>query len=140
MIEAGHRSDVAIVLNPTLIDFEGVSALLDAVGMRARTVDALERAVQASTDTVIAVCNDKVVGFGRLITDGVYYGSLWDIAVCPSVQGNGVGSQIVQALVGRAQFRGLYMVGLFTDSYNDVFYEKLGFKVLTNVHAMTTLT
>jgi ribosomal protein S18 acetylase RimI-like enzyme len=133
-----HEVTIEVLQDSAEVDLHAVSLLLELVGMRARSIADLHRAVDASTDTAVALHGPDVIGFGRLITDGVYYGSLWDIAVLPDFQRRGVGRRIVQALIEKARARGLYMIGLFTSNYNDLFYENLGFKVISDVHAMTT--
>jgi N-acetylglutamate synthase-like GNAT family acetyltransferase len=124
--------------NPCDIDLAEISKLLDRVHMRARPVNLLSRAVAASTQVVV-VTDDKgtVVGFGRLISDGVYYGTLWDIAVHPDVQRQGIGLAIVARILKKCEDLNLAMVGLFTEKHNRTFYERIGFKMINSIHAMT---
>jgi ribosomal protein S18 acetylase RimI-like enzyme len=72
-----------------------------------------------------------------MISDHVYYGTIWDVAVRPDMQGTGIGSRIVALLLRRARRRKLYMIGLFTAAHNRSFYERMGFSFLDDVHAMT---
>jgi N-acetylglutamate synthase-like GNAT family acetyltransferase len=124
--------------NPLNIDLVSVSALLEIVGMRARPVDAMARAIRASTE-VLAVYNDRdtLVGFGRLISDGTYYGTLWDIAVHPNFQKLGIGKVITARLLAKCRSLGLGMVGLFTARHNRQFYSSVGFTMVDDIHAMT---
>lgn len=118
-------------------ELAAASKLLAAVGMRRREVGALRKAIANSDAVVVARDGDELVGFGRLISDGVYYGSLWDIAVAPDRQGRGIGRLLVERLLSIAKTRRYYMTGLFTASHNFEFYEKHGFAVVRDVHAMT---
>jgi ribosomal protein S18 acetylase RimI-like enzyme len=99
----------------------------------------MRRAVSASSDVVVAYYDDELVGFGRMISDCTYYGTIWDVAVHPDRQRAGIGTQILTSLLCRAKRRKLYMVGLFTASHNRAFYENLGFTFFDDVHAMTCL-
>ena len=124
--------------NPPKIDLVRVSDLLEVVGMRARSIEAMAQAIRASTE-VLVVYNDRdvLVGFGRLISDGTYYGTLWDIAVHPNFQKLGVGKVIAARLLAKCRSLGLSMVGLFTASHNRQFYARTGFVMLDDIHAMT---
>jgi N-acetylglutamate synthase-like GNAT family acetyltransferase len=124
--------------NPPNIDLVSVSTLLEIVGMRARSIDAMERAIRASTE-VLVVYNDKdtLIGFGRLISDGTYYGTLWDIAVHPNFQKLGIGKVITARLLAKCRSLGLAMVGLFTATHNCQFYSSAGFTMVDDIHAMT---
>jgi 6,7-dimethyl-8-ribityllumazine synthase len=124
--------------NPPNIDLSSVSELLAIAGMRARSIDAMARAIKASTE-VLVVYNDRdtLVGFGRLITDGSYYGTLWDIAVHPMFRKLGIGKVITARLLDKCRSLGLAMVGLFTARQNRQFYSSAGFVMLDDVHAMT---
>jgi GNAT superfamily N-acetyltransferase len=130
---------VHLVQAPGALDYQAVSALLASVGMRARDPVAMARAVEASTSVVAAYRGDDLVGFGRLISDGVYYGTIWDVAVSRVVQGQGIGRAIVEALLATAREQRLYMLGLFTALHNRSFYQALGFTLLDDIHPMTAV-
>jgi ribosomal protein S18 acetylase RimI-like enzyme len=55
--------------------------------------DALCEAISASWYTLSAYDNDDLVGFGRVISDGVLYALICDLIVKPSYQGQGIGSR-----------------------------------------------
>jgi ribosomal protein S18 acetylase RimI-like enzyme len=125
------------VVNPSDVDLTAVSRLMATVGMRKRDRRTLKRALAASSDVVVAHAGDELIGFGRMISDGVYYGSIWDVAVVRKFQDQGIGSRILELLLSCATKRRLYMVGLFTAAYNRAFYERMGFQFHDDIHAMT---
>jgi N-acetylglutamate synthase-like GNAT family acetyltransferase len=138
--KSSHDIDqLRLVLNPSELDLAKVVALLDSVGMQPRKLRQMRRAVSASSDVVAAYVDKELVGFGRMISDCVYYGTIWDVAVQPDKQRVGIGTRIMTLLLRRAKQHKLYMIGLFTASHNRTFYEKLGFKFFNDVHAMTCL-
>jgi len=131
------RPDVKLVSDFRRINVSDVSKLLASVGMRRRNPAAMRRAITASSDIAVAYLGDELVGFGRMISDLTYYGTIWDVAVREDLQGLGIGNQIMKLLLSKAKKSRLYMVGLVTSSDNKTFYEQLGFEFLEDVHAMT---
>jgi N-acetylglutamate synthase-like GNAT family acetyltransferase len=124
--------------NPPKVDLLDVSNLLEIVGMGTRSIDTMAEAIRASTEIVVVYSDrDTLIGFGRLISDGTYYGTLWDIAVHPQFQKLGVGKLIVARLLAKCRRLQLKMVGLFTALHNRQFYESSGFAMLDHIHAMT---
>jgi ribosomal protein S18 acetylase RimI-like enzyme len=129
--------NVVRVTSADEIDVRALSGLLAAVGMRRRTNSRMRAAITASTDVYAAYMGDRLVGFGRLVSDATYYGGIWDMAVEPKLQHAGIGARILNHLLRSARSRGLVMVGLFTASHNKEFYERYGFKFHSDIHAMT---
>ncbi len=80
---------------------------------------------------VIAVCNDEVIGMGRLVGDGVMYWYLQEIIVLPEFQGKGIGTRIVDRLLEYIKDNtppGTFVsIGLTAATGKDTFYEKFGF-------------
>jgi GNAT superfamily N-acetyltransferase len=121
------------------IDLAALSRLFFTVGMRRRTASRMRTAIAASSDVYAAYRGDRLVGFGRLLSDGAYYGSIWDMAVEPDMQHTGIGAAILDELLRCARSRRLVMLGLFTATHNREFYERYGFKFHPDIRAMTHL-
>lgn len=128
---------IRVVKSLSRAQLSRVSSLLGACGLRKRDLRRLRNAVAGSVAVAIAVEGRQLVGFGRLLGDSVYYASLWDIAVEPDFQGQGIGSAIVRELLKIARRQRLRMVGLFTANKNRRFYQQFGFRMLRNVYPMT---
>ena len=119
------------------LDLKAISDLMAEVGMRPRDPVQMQRALEHSSDVVVAESDDlTLLGFGRLVSDRVYYGTVWDVAVRLSHQRRGIGTDIVRQLLGCAARRRLSMLDLSTIKSNRAFYENLGFKFQDDVHAM----
>lgn len=58
-----------------------------------------EKALKNSLYTIVAVKDKQVVGMGRLVGDGIYY-MVVDVVVHPTCQKNGIGSMIMNMLIG----------------------------------------
>jgi ribosomal protein S18 acetylase RimI-like enzyme len=136
---AGFEVNVARISSADEVDLVTLGRLFDKVGMRLRDPSDMRRAIAASTDVYAAYVAGRLVGFGRMISDAVYYGSIWDMAVEPDMQHAGIGSRILDELLKCASHRGLMIVGLVTASHNREFYERHGFEFHSDIHAMTRL-
>lgn len=95
---------------------------------RAEPAD-LARALSASWATVSAYAGGELVGFGRVISDGVLYAVLFDVIVDPDHRRRGIGREIVRRLLARCADAGIRDVQLFSAAGKVRFYERLGFHV-----------
>jgi len=75
---------------------------------------------------------EKLVGFARVLTDGVYRGLLDDVVVDGEFRGCDVGKEMLNRIVER--FGHLYELLLGCQDDLVPFYEKFGFKVEKNPH------
>lgn len=100
-------------------------------GFRDRPIEQVEKALENNLFDVIAVCNDEVIGMGRLVGDGVMYWYLQEIIVLPEFQGKGIGTRIVDRLLEYIKDNttpGTFVsIGLTAATGKDTFYEKFGF-------------
>ncbi|MDO8371337.1 MAG: GNAT family N-acetyltransferase [Pseudomonadota bacterium] len=78
--------------------------------------------------------DDKLVGVGRALADGVDCAYICDIAVLPSHQGTGLGQQIVGKLVNLS--RGHRKIILYAVPGKEGFYRKLGFRRMRTAMAI----
>lgn len=102
-----------------------------ATGFRDRPIEQVEKALESNLFDVIAVCNDEVIGMGRLVGDGVMYWYLQEIIVLPEFQGKGIGTRIVDRLLEYIKDNttpGTFVsIGLTAATGKDTFYDKFGF-------------
>ena len=92
---------------------------------RAGKLSKIKEAFLSSYRVVTAWDGDRIIGAGRLISDGVCYGWIHDMAVLPDRQKTGIGKQVVAELLHGNE--GL-LIGL-TSAFDAVeFYHKQGFK------------
>jgi ribosomal protein S18 acetylase RimI-like enzyme len=78
--------------------------------------------------------NDKLVGAGRALADGLDCSYICDIAVHPEYQGLGLGKKIVENLVRLSQ--GHRKIILYANPGKEGFYSKLGFKKMNTAMAI----
>ena len=78
--------------------------------------------------TDVALCawdGDRLVGFGRVLTDFVYRATIWDVIVDEAYQKQGIGAEIVQRILHHPRLKKVELFWLCTRRPG--FYEKLGF-------------
>ena len=66
---------------------------------RKRETEKIRRAFENSYRFVIAWDGDKVIGAGRLISDGECYGWIHDVAVLASYRKQGIGRTVVEKII-----------------------------------------
>ncbi len=79
-----------------------------------------------SQAVVSAWCGQRLVGFGRATSDGIYRAVLWDVVVDGQLQGLGIGRLVVEALLECPAVARAERIYLMTTN-SAGFYEKLGF-------------
>jgi len=119
---------MALKLQKTVegIDWKQVHALFEKVGWGNRTVSRLKRAFEQSGIVRFAFEDGELVGVGRVLTDGEFYATLYDIVVPPEQQGKGIGRDIVLSML--EDIEGLNWILLTSTPGNEPFYHRLGFR------------
>jgi GNAT superfamily N-acetyltransferase len=87
----------------------------------------LGRALEGSWYVLSAYDGHKLVGIGRVVSDGVLYAMIYDMIVMPSHQGKGIGTAILEKLIARCKRERLRDVQLFSAKGKMQFYRKRGF-------------
>lgn len=72
--------------------------------------------------------NDRLIAFGRMISDGVYQALICDVMVDPTYQKQGLGKKIIEELLNKCKESGIQSVQLFSAKGKQDFYKKLGFE------------
>ncbi|MGH7255551.1 MAG: GNAT family N-acetyltransferase [Nitrospirales bacterium] len=81
----------------------------------------------AQTDLAISAWDgDRLVAFGRVLTDYVYRASIWDMIVDRAYQGQDIGTEIVLRILHHPSLKRVDLFWLCTRDKQS-FYEKLGF-------------
>ena len=83
--------------------------------------------LERSWARIFAYDGDTLVATGRVVSDGVLYGMIYDLITLPSHQGRGIGSVILERLVARCQDAGLRGIQLYSARGKADFYAKRGF-------------
>jgi len=107
------------------IDWELVPEILKTVGMSYHEADIHRKTFSASAAVVFVFDDQRLVGFGRAISDGLIQAAIYDVAVLPDCQGQGIGKQIIDKIV--AALPGCNFI-LYASPGKEIFYEKLNFR------------
>ena len=105
-------------------DWNRVREILQTVGMGHHSAQTHRKAFEASHMTIFAYRGDQLVGFGRAISDGQYQAAIYDCAVIPEFQGNGIGSEIIRLMVEQLTHCNII---LYASPGREGFYEQQGF-------------
>jgi N-acetylglutamate synthase-like GNAT family acetyltransferase len=112
------------------INLDRLKQLFDrgAFWARDRRIEDLDRAISASNPVISAWDNDRMVGFARATSDGVYRATIWDVVVDPDYQGLGLGRKLIETILAHPHMVGVEKVYL-TTTHQQGFYERMGFEV-----------
>ena len=114
-----------------------LQALLDGHSFWAqgRSLEQLRRMLAGSQAVVSVWRGDRLVGFGRASSDGVFRAVLWDVVVAGEEQGQGLGRRIVESLLTAPALRHVERVYLMTTN-SAGFYAQLGFTAISHQNLM----
>lgn len=92
------------------------------------TYDQLFSGICNSWHTVSIYCNTNLIGFGRILSDGIYQTFICDVMVDPDYQNMGIGRKVITALLDKCDSSGIKWVQLFSAKGKQHFYQKFGFE------------
>ena len=123
-------------LGPNLKPTKGLLKLqqflhLNAFWAKDRTINDLRKCL-ANSDVIISLWSDnKPVGFGRALSDGIYRGVLWDIVIDQNHQGKGYGKMILENILESKPIKNTKKIYLMTTSKKS-FYSQFDFKEVSS--------
>ncbi len=92
------------------------------------TSNELFESIQNSSYCISAYDDDKLVGFGRMLSDGIAHAVLFDVILIPEFQRKGIGRKITEKLLEVCRANKIRDIQNFCANGKIGFYEKLGFK------------
>lgn len=104
---------------------ERLVSLYALAGMGTKDPSMLSEAFAQSFAVATVWQDGELCGAGRVVSDGVYYASIFDVAVRPDKQRKGIGSQIMAALESTVPSCLIYLTSTFG---NEEFYSTLGYR------------
>ena len=113
-------------------DFKQLQELYESLGWNSLnlTVKEIEKMCLQSWYAIYAFDQEKLVGMGRVISDGVITGLVCGICVLPSYQANGLGKEIINNIVQHCEHHRVIPQLMCVESLES-YYEELGFKKFT---------
>lgn len=122
-------SHIQFCADKSKVDLEQLQRLFakTAFWARERNIDDLEIAIANSNPVVTVWDGERLIGFARATSDGVYRAGIWDVVVDPNYQGVGLGRKLVQTVLSHPLVSKVERVYL-TTTHQQSFYERIGFK------------
>ena len=109
------------------INWKEVRNIIKTVGMSYVDEEIHKKSFENSYTVVFIFDNEKLIGFGRAISDGVRQSSIYDAAILPEYQGFGVGKLIIENIINNTPTCNFI---LYASPGKEGFYESLGFRKL----------
>ena len=114
----------------TLPDADAYFELFESTGWNQEyrlTCEELRAAASRSWFLLAGYRDGRLVGTGRVVSDGVLHALIVDVIVSPECQGQGIGASIMERLVERCRTARIRDVQLFSAKGKAPFYRRLGF-------------
>jgi ribosomal protein S18 acetylase RimI-like enzyme len=92
-----------------------------------RNIDDLQIAIANSNPVVTVWDRQRLIGFARATSDGIYRAAIWDVIIDPDYQGVGLGRKLVETVLSHPLVSKVERVYL-TTTHQQSFYERIGFK------------
>jgi len=122
MIAYDDRSMPAVMDYLTLVESTGWPGIAEK-GPRK-----MSEALAGSWYIVCAYDGDRLVGSGRVVSDGAHQALICDLIVLPEYQGKGIGSEILTRLLKKCREHDITMVSLFAAQGKGGYYKRFGFE------------
>ena len=116
------------------IDWDELSALYRIAPLGEKPPDALRTVFANSMFVRFVYADDRLVGAGRALADGLDCAYIADVAVHPDHQGAGLGQALIRRLLDAAS--GHRKVILYANPGTEAFYRRLGFLSMNTAMAV----
>lgn len=92
-----------------------------------RRVEDLAVAIANSKPVISAWDQERLIGFARATSDGVYRATIWDVVVHPDYRRSGLGHKLVETMLAHPHMNRVERIYLIT-THQQRFYERIGFQ------------
>ena len=122
-------SHIQFCLDKSKIDLNQILQLLQvgAFWAKSRSRERMEIAITNSNPVVTVWDNERIIGFARATSDGVYRAGIWDVVIHPDYRGWGLGRKLVETVLTHPDVNRVERVYLTTTNQQS-FYERIGFE------------
>lgn len=100
---------------------------LGAFWAQERSVEDLSVAIANSEPAISVWDGERLIGFARATSDGIYRATIWDVVIHPDYRGAGLGRKLVETVLSHPRMNRVERVYLFT-THQQRFYERIGFE------------
>lgn len=110
------------------MDLPLLKNIYQSVGWMKHDEAIIKKVFDASTHKVFVMEDEKIIGFARALSDGVFNATIYDVVVHKDFQNKGVARIALTDLL--KQLDPVSCIQLIATTGNDTFYKKFGFKKL----------
>lgn len=128
------NKDLKWIYDSKNIDFNELSNLYKIAPLGDKTVEDLKVVFANSMYKCFVYDEEKLVGVGRALADGVDCSYICDVAIHPEYQGKGLGKSLVRKLIKLSCDHNKII--LYSYPGKEEFYVKLGFAKMNTAMAM----
>ena len=100
-------------------------------------IDTLYKSLENSFIMVTAYDNDALVGFGRIISDGIIHAYIVDVIIHPNYRGMGYGKYIRNELINKCKSFNIPDIQIIENNYSTHFSNKS--KISTRQESIATI-
>ncbi|ANE85578.1 MULTISPECIES: GNAT family N-acetyltransferase [Bacillus] len=113
-------------------DFNGLLSLYESLEWNSLklTVNELERMCKQSWYAIYVFNDKRLVGMGRVISDGVITGIICGVGVLPKYQSSGIGKEIVERLIQHCEQNKVIPQLMCVEKLQS-YYESIGFEAFS---------
>jgi ribosomal protein S18 acetylase RimI-like enzyme len=124
-----NQSQIRFSDRHTEIDLYQLQELFNigAFWAKGRSIEDLSIAISHSKPVISSYDGEKLIGFARATSDGIYRATIWDVVIHPEYRGLGLGTKLVEIILSHPHMQWVERVYLMT-TYQKEFYEKIGFQ------------
>ena len=126
-----NRIQETVLFRETLPELKEYWDLFQTTGWNQEynfSIQDLTNAVHNSWYAISMYHSNTLIGFGRVIADGVHHALIVDLMIHPDYQNNGLGSRLLDKLVSKCKEHRIRDIQLFAAKDRYAFYEKHGFE------------
>ena len=117
--------ELEIKLDCANVNWQFVAETLKRVGMAYAEPAAHQKSFENSQVTVFIRREGQLIGFGRAISDGVFQAAIYDVAILPEYQAQGIGTLIIKTIIDKLSDCNFI---LYAAVGKEGFYQTLGFR------------
>lgn len=113
-------------------NIDEIKEIYSSVGWKKHNKELISKVFKASNVIALVEVNERIVGFGRAISDGAFNAAIYDVVVHPDFQNQGIAKKIIQFIL--EDLKDISCVHLISTTGNEELYRKCGFsKVKTGM-------
>ena len=128
-----HRDNYTISTDPNRLDITVIYNFLSTGSYWAqnRPLEVVRRSIENSLNFGV-YCDERQVGFARVITDYATFAWLCDVFILPEQRGSGLGKWLVECVVNHPDLKPLRRLLLATRDAHELYQQYGGFTPLGN--------